>query len=71
MVNTLALNLMRERSAAAFQTLVPQVDEEGNPTGFLNHFYKFNPFDFFTQDEIGEDGLAAMAVAVQEVLPKR
>jgi len=67
-VNTLALNLMRERSAAAFQTLVPQVDDEGNPTGFLNHFYKFNPFDFFTQDEIGEDGLAAMAVAVQEVL---
>ncbi len=67
-LNTMALELLQERNAAAFATLVPELDGEGNPTGFLNHFYKYNPFDFFIQDEFGSETQATMAYAVQEVL---
>lgn len=53
-LNTMALELMQERNPAVFEHLVPYRDQKtGELTGLCRHFHEFDPFKFFTEEEIG------------------
>jgi hypothetical protein len=55
-LNTKALELMKQRNPREFERLVPYRDEKtGELTGLLRHFHEFDPFRFFTGEEIGPD----------------
>lgn len=68
-LNTMALDLMQERNPAAFERLGPYRDgQTGELTGLLRHFHEFDPFLFFTREEIGPDVTAKMKEKMRETL---
>lgn len=68
-LNTMAFELMRERNPLAFERLGPYIDDNtGDPTGLLRDFHHFNPYDFFTAEELGADLEEKMMENVREVL---
>lgn len=70
-VNTMAFNLMRERNPEAFHELKPGIDEEtGEYTGLFMHFHAVDPFEYFTEEEIGTEVKEKMYDAMDEILNK-
>lgn len=68
-LNTAMFELMRERNPEALERLVPELDEQtGEPTGLLLHFHSFNPFEFFTGEELDEVIRDKMMSKVRETL---
>ncbi|MBI4615447.1 MAG: amidohydrolase family protein [Planctomycetes bacterium] len=69
-VNSAGVARMRERNPRAFRAIAPRLDDKGNATGFFLHFFDFNPFDYFSDEEIGEPTrkriLAGMEAALDE-----
>ncbi|MBU1672297.1 MAG: amidohydrolase [Actinobacteria bacterium] len=54
-VNTPMVKLMQERNPEAFEQLLPVRDDSGEPTGEFLTFWFFEPLNFFTLEEFGED----------------
>lgn len=68
-VNTKALERMRAKNPAAFEKLRPQWDEvTKEPTGAFTEFHGFNPFDFFSPDEIPPDVEDRMIQGMRKIL---
>lgn len=68
-MNTMAIEELSSRNPRAFEALDPVRDENtGEYTGVLNHFYSFNPFDYYTADELGAEMQANMMTAMSMVI---
>lgn len=68
-VNTMAFNLMQERNPEAFQELHPGINEEtGEYNGLLMHFHAVDPFEYFSEEEVGPEVREKMYIAMDEIL---
>jgi predicted amidohydrolase YtcJ len=67
-VNSRAIELMQTRNAKAFWELTPELDAHGKPTGVFQHFYAFNPFDYFRDDEFGPEARERMFDSMRRIL---
>ena len=68
-LNSMALQDLKDRNSPAFEHLSPEIDETtGEPTGWMLHFYAFNPLDFYSLEELGEDLRDRMYQAMSAVL---
>lgn len=67
-VNSKAIEIMRAKNPRAFQELTPELDEQGVPTGVFHHFYAFNPFDYFSNEELGSETREKMFQHMSTVL---
>jgi predicted amidohydrolase YtcJ len=67
--NSLAMEMLLERNRAAFERLVPEVDERtGRYTGFLLHAHSFSLLDYFTIEELGSEAEEAIFESIAAVL---
>ncbi|MBU1669937.1 MAG: amidohydrolase family protein [Actinobacteria bacterium] len=48
-------DLMFEKDPSTWKHLVPELDEDGKPTGMFLHAHSFDPFQFFSMEEFGPD----------------
>ncbi|MBU1669615.1 MAG: amidohydrolase family protein [Actinobacteria bacterium] len=68
-LNTMALELMRERNPVAFDRLGPYRDEKtGELTGLCRHFHEFDPFLFFPDLESDPGLTTRMKEKMREAL---
>lgn len=69
LANSKMLALLKERNPEAFRQLYPKVDEgTGEPAGLVMQFYAWNPFDFFSDEEMHEDIKKKMFSKMTETL---
>lgn len=69
--NTKAVTLMESMAPEAFEELSPQRDDDGEATGFFRRFHCFDPFQFFTKEEMStaeRPMIGAMWRSVNEAL---
>jgi len=68
-VNSKALNIMKEKNPGALRKLNPKIDETtGEPTGVFMDFFGFNPFDYFSIEEISHNAEEKMFASIKSIL---
>lgn len=67
-LNSMALEQLEKRNAAAFRHLAPAIDSQGEYTGVLMHFHAFNPLDFYSMEELGSDMKLKMFYEITKIL---
>ena len=67
-VNTQMLRRMMEKNPQAYQSLIPRLDANNQPTGVFMNFVSFNFLDFFTEEELTADIYAGMAAGAKQIL---